>query len=542
LSLPDFEEQLRTANMAALANITSDTSGIRREVAKLRKWLNDDREAQTRSDHLQAALLKFRSCGGKEEFAFPELRLVCAASPVTIMLGGKAFCLLADRDLLTLLLRQVSSYDEEPRRLRRLFRGLLNCYFLTDPDESSLKAEGWNRLASFLRERVHRLSAGSTQPRWVEVIQEHRNLLEPEPCLRYADDLLRGDKTEFSLIESELAIGGSSWIGRKVVWSLVKKAVEFDDAQFSRFLPGLLEKLEQERYASLLDECLAELLERHCRGHSKPACVELFAFAVRHWKNPWLAINAGRWGRVSEATRHAVAAWLKLDLIQQFFELLASDGKGDRRRLEFWIKYHECMDDMYFALGTHARRHPSKEFRELRNRLMGRVMSLSGAGGPDNNAFLMCFGDYIIVEFGNAGNACYVYQKSTGLPFSLEPSQELVGRGLKCQSNVLKLLHKDNVRGHGTWEQRFEASLYTDLQIRLSPSQIPAPWSFGQVYNDFSPNVLSAFCAAFNCTYQDRSGYGGLEWVTVGSNLELAAKQLKSWGFRRSTSPIQWYR
>jgi hypothetical protein len=542
LSLPDFEEQLRTANVAALAGITGDTSGITREVAKLRKWLNDNREAHIRSDHLQAALLKFRSCGGKEELAFPELRLVCAASPMTVMLGAKPFCLLADGDLVTQLLWQVSRFDAEPRRLRRLFRGLMNCYFGTDPEESAQKAKGCNRLGTFLRERVDKLSAGATQPRWVEIIQEHRNLLESEPCSRYADDLLCGNNTEFSLIESELSIGGSSWIGRKVVWSLVKRVVELDDARFSHLLKGLLEKLEQKRYASLLDGCLAELLERYCRGPAKPAHLELFAFAVRHWKNPWLAINAGRWGRVSAATRNTVAAWLKLDLIQQFFELLASDGNGDRRRLEFWIRYHECMDDMYFALGSHARRHPSKEFCELRTRLMGRVMNLSGAGGPDNNAFLMCFGDYIIVEFGNAGNACYIYQRSTGLPFSLESSLEVVGKDLKCQSNVLKLFHKDNVHGYRTWEHRFEASLYMDLQIRISSSQLPAPWSSGHVYSGFSPNVFVAFCNAFGCTCQDRRGEGGLEWVTVGRNLELAAKQLNSWGFRRSAFGNQWYR
>jgi len=542
LSLPEFEERLRRANERALAGIKPDTDGISREVAKLRRWLNDDRELRAPSEHLQAAVLRFRSFGGKQEFSFAELRLVCAASAMTILLGGKSFCLLTDRDLLADLLRQVSMFESEPRRLRRLFRGLLNCYFSTDPSESQVKGEGWEQLRSFLRQQVVRLGAGSTQPRWVEIIQEHRNLLDSEPCLRYADALLRNDRTEFNQIESELAISGASWIGRKIVWSLVKAAVKLDDARFSEHIARLLNQFEEARYASLLDECLAELLERYCRGKGQSAHAELFGFAVRHWKNPWLATNSGRWGRVSESTRKAVTAWLKLDLIQQFFELLASDGNGDRRRLEFWIKYHECMDDMYFALGSHARKHPSKEFRELRHRLIGRVKSLSGAGSPDNNAFLICFGDYIVVEFGNAGNACYVYQRSAGLTFSLESAQEIVAKDLKSPDNVLWLSHKDNVHGYRKWEQRFEARLYAGIQVRISPTQLPAPWGFGVVYDSFSPSLLNAFTNAFGCSYHDRRGDGGSELITIGTNHELAAKQLHSWGFRLAGSNDHWYR
>jgi len=541
VSLLDFEARLRAANFAALATFKIDTSGIRAELGKLRKWLNVDRELSAPSAHLQMALLRFRQAGGTPECPFADLRLVCAASPISIPVGGATFCLLEQLDLLASLLRQVEFFQGDPRRFRRLYRGLLNCYFKIDPLENRARGEGWERLRCFLRDHVDYLGTGSIQPRWVEVIQEHRNLFDSEPCSRYSRELLRGNNAEFAQVESELAIGGSSWIGRMIVLSIVKAAVDLEDSQFNSHIPALLEKIEQERYASLLDLCLAQLLERYCRGTGKPPHANLFGCAVRHWKNPWLATNAGRWSRVSEATRKIVSAWLKLDLIQQFFELLASDGNGDRRRLDFWIRYHEVMDDMYFALGSHARNQPSREFQELRRRLLGRVLTLKEAGGPDNNGFLMCFGDYIVVEFGKAGNACYVYRRSE-LPFSLESSDELIAKQLKNPTNVLKLFHKDNVHGHTTWEGYFDAELYARIGVPPPGGRLPEPWHSNRVYCSSSPSLLNMFCLAFEGTYQNRRSDGGSERIKMEQYVEIAAEQLRAWGFSPGRSNTDWHR
>jgi EH_Signature domain len=543
VSLLDFEDRLRAANFAALAAFKTDTSGIRAELGKLRKWLNGDRELRAPSAHLQIALLRFRQAGGAPECPFADLRLVCAASPMSIPVGGATFCLLEQLDLLASLLRQVKIFQADPRRFRRLYRGLLNCYFITDPSENRAKGEGWERLRCFLRDHVDCLGTGSIQPRWVEVIQEHRNLLDTEPCLRYSRDLLRGNNSEFAQVESELAIGGSSWIGRMIVLSIVKAAVALDDSQFNSHIPALLEKIEQERYASLLDSCLAQLLERYCRGTGRPPHANLFGCAVRHWKNPRLATNAGRWGRVSEATRKTVFAWLKLDLIQQFFELLASDGNGDRRRLDFWIKYHESMDDMYFALGSYARDHPGRDLRELRSRLTGRGMSLTGAGGPDNNAFLMCFGDYVIVECGNSGSACRVYRRSAGLPFDLDRDGKVTGKQLREDDlTVLWLQHKDGIKGYRSWESRFEFSLLTLFRIRRAPDTMPDPWGRGGLLSSCSTSELSSFCTAFGCGYEDNRKLGGCEWIGVPAGNKVAEDQLRLWGFVLSTARQKWWR
>lgn len=47
---------------------------------------------------------------------------------------------------------------------------------------------------------------------------------------------------------------------------------------------------------------------------------------------------------------------------------------------------------------------------KLRNALEGRVLELIGTEG-DNNAFIMCMGETMAVEFSKKGNAAYFYFK-----------------------------------------------------------------------------------------------------------------------------------
>ncbi len=148
---------------------------------------------------------------------------------------------------------------------------------------------------------------------------------------------------------------------------------------------------------------------------------ELCDFAVAAWKNPWLPLNEMAWGRVSNAARQMISNWLKLDLIFEFFNLLAEDGRGDRSRFEFWRRYLEQIDDMYFVLGSRTLNSTDPNIQALQRKLDGRLMHLTGTE-PANNAFIMRIGNAVIVEFSRSGNATYTYT-SDQLPFSLEGVQ-----------------------------------------------------------------------------------------------------------------------
>ena len=85
---------------------------------------------------------------------------------------------------------------------------------------------------------------------------------------------------------------------------------------------------------------------------------------MAQWGNPWLSLNRTKWSLVGDDARTMVAGWLKLVLIQQFFSLLAADGSNNVRRLKFWERYHDSIDDMYFALGGTALWHRGTDFQD----------------------------------------------------------------------------------------------------------------------------------------------------------------------------------
>jgi len=147
-----------------------------------------------------------------------------------------------------------------------------------------------------------------------------------------------------------------------------------------------------------------------------------------------------------------VEDWLKLDLIHQFFSVLAEDRTNDKRRLRFWQRYHKHIDDMYFALGQTAYNNRNQDFRKLRERVSGRLLRLHRGGAPTNNAFIMMMGNYVIVEFGLTGNACFIFKKNN-LPFVLTGFVAGDSSELKHSSYKDRLLHID--RRHDKWESEF---------------------------------------------------------------------------------------
>ena len=142
-----------------------------------------------------------------------------------------------------------------------------------------------------------------------------------------------------------------------------------------------------------------------------------------------------------------VAEWLKLEFIETFFTLLAEEGTGDRRRLEFWKRYVNQIDHINFALGNDARSSSTKDFAVLREKMQGLTVPLIDPISS-NNAFIMTIGDLVVVEFSGRANALYGYDGRQGLPFDLERPVVVVKDGrnsLKNSERRLWLKHRDGI-------------------------------------------------------------------------------------------------
>ena len=391
--------------------------------------------------------------------------------------------------------------------------------------------------------------------------------------------MLTGQSEEFERAREVLDIHESSWLIWQLVLGQIEGATHEDDASFQRYLPTLLDLLAKHPLAA--NAGIAKLLTRYRACRTVTIHPGLRDFAVERWGNPWLSLNKVKWSQVSDEARKMVTGWLKLVLIQQFFSLLAADGSNDTRRLKFWERYHDSIDDMYFALGNTAHSDQRADFRDIRKRMADRLLNLHSAGSSDNNAFIMCIGSFVVVEFGLKGNACFIFA-SDRLPFLLKGAIAGNSTALKHESSVERLLHTDRISE--TWEHRFQQTLASRMRVQpglqpirnerpaqvsptpparlldaapisfaaqplgattraptpgASPPPDPIPPTRGPA---FSERELSRLCGPRRLRIEDLRDRNGNLWVLTDDTDGYVSSQLRSWGFAYRSGRGWWWK
>ncbi|HRD97086.1 MAG TPA: EH signature domain-containing protein [Rubrivivax sp.] len=408
---------------------------------------------------------------------------------VALPVGPQRLRVIEDRERFPALLDGVDQYLPAPKQYRRCYQGLLSGFFAYDgeaADTPKAGRENWEALRSYLGKQSRSVLDGERNPQWADSLQQHQTLLSEDPCGRYGAELLAGQHAAVDELREVLNISDSSWFMRKLYLAQVRAAVGKSDADFIGLLYRVLDLLQGNEL--IRDEGLALVLNRFARLKPPPLAVPLRDAAVNWWGNPWLQSNAMRWGGVMPEARVMVAEWLKLEFIEAFFTLLAEEHTGDNRRLEFWARYVNSIEDIHFALGADARENRSADFQALRKKMSGLVVPLRD-NVRSNNAFIMRMGPLVVVEFSGYSNACYGYDAKRAMPFRFDMPVVLPKdskNSLKHSARELWLAHQDGVRGFETWEERFKAELEQRFGIRpkgatsrpvvlARPAQPPAP-------------------------------------------------------------------
>ena len=559
-ALSDLRKSLQESTDASLRGLDLEWTQLDKSIGRLRKWLGDRGAEKPPTDLIRAALDRF--VRQQELKGLRQTMLVCFGAIERI--ESRPFGLIEDDDRFPRLLDSVDIYRSNARALRPCYRGLLNAYFGFDVERGPKAGQrNWERLRDYLRDRAKHLNAPGLSPTWVDVLGANLQLLGPEPGRHFGADLLRGHRETFDTVRAALAVSENSWLIWKVVLGQIDAATDKDDEGFKRTIPTLLELLG--RHPLALGPGLAAVLKRYgaCRDRSLNGTLR--DFSVEKWGNPWLSINADRWGRVDDDVRQMIAAWLKLELIRKFFGLLAADGMNDKRRVKFWERYYDSIDDMYFALGSAAYAHPGADFVALRREMRGRLIALHSAQTTDNNAFIMRIGAYVVVEFGAPGNACYIFSWNK-LPFDLDvPSIAGNGLGLKNSNHVEWLDHRDT--SGGPWERKFEDALHRLTAARPSlraateraaaPSSTPRPsirtahpGLLPEASNvdasaappEFSETTLKQFCNSRRLDVVDLRTSNGLLWVRTHERDPNVSSRLLLWGFAYKNEQKGWWR
>ncbi|MEW6058380.1 MAG: EH signature domain-containing protein, partial [Bdellovibrionota bacterium] len=380
----------------------------------------------------------------------------------------------------------------------KAWRGLLSSYFryLGPYASSEVGRNNWGLLRVFLKNTYRSLPLGRKhKPAWMAVLDEHPNLLEKSPCERYASAIFEGDSETIEELKKALTISETSWFIIDLLRTQVKRACSFEDSDFKRYLSTLCKALREN--VLYVDEGLIAILTRYSRCSDSSEHAELTRLAIDRWGNPKLPGSTG-WGNVSQEVKAMVLRWLISKDLRAFFDLFAKDHEADQdqRRLSFWMRYLDQIQDAYFVLGRHAYSSCQEDYVEVKRRNEGRISKLERGGLPNNNAFIMLIGKYAIVEFGAMGNACFCFNLKN-LPFQL--GARWLGGDKAHLKNVdhpgckFRLIHRD---GNEEWEAVFDRGLrsldiYPDSSVRGPTSRV-RPAVSGTSQNDRKDSALNA--------------------------------------------------
>jgi len=538
----------------------SDPSGMARARAQVhREHGGAGIVADARS--IMATVASFRRSG--IVWGFRDLKYVCLGIGAIDQQGWSA---LGDSKLRVRVAELVEGQAEMRRRIR-CFQALLSSYWafpLNGKQTGDESKAGWRELRIWLRaERERILKSKEPKPPWFAALTKHSALLTDQPCEKFGAALLRGDTTELQDAKDSLAIPSDSWVFEEAVIAHIRAGCALTDEPFKATLTNLIKigigRGGLELGESLRLRCVSLLVSRYAKCRERPEHLALRDAAVAIVGNPWLRrASWDAWvvdarGQPDGQGREMVNGWLKRRLITDFFDLLSVDGAGDRRRLDYWLRFEPAIEDMWFALGSDAQYRRGEQFNDFKNRAKGRLLDLDGTTA-DNNAFVMRVGQYLLVEFGAKGNAMYAFEwdRLSHLVLAILNS----GRArtaihiaqLKDKERMLdKHNHIDSAAQ--TWEQKFDAYLVPRIGRRPSVQ----PRRVGEVLRvqpqavrRFPPQVftqetLNFFARIHGLRVEDNRGRQGALWVLGAQQPDHVAAQLEGWGFTRR-EPRGWFK
>lgn len=541
MSLADFSRHMAQAleDFQARGIAFGRPDLMAQQVHKMAEKGASSSEVQNR-DRIAEALAMVRK-GALDDALATHLRYLCWG----LSHSGPSGSILSNPALCQPVLREIGNRSAD--LTLSAWRGLLESYLTAPADVTEGEgASGWIALRSLLRDSLPgMLAKAKFQPEWLQIMDDHRNLLSEHPCDRYAGAVLSGDGETVASLQTALAIPPDSWFWTRLILSQVTHAASLNDAEFVPLIDRLLKVLTGHKM--LYGEALKVLLPRYHASLAAQPHGGLQGLAVAAWGSPNIYSQA-KWNLVAPEVKQMVQEWLVRQDLHDFFSVLSDDPDTDRRRLDYWLRFAKQIDFVRISLGGFAANRKTPDYVDMRARMKDRYCRLVG-GQSANNAFIMRINDVYFVEFSQTGNAAYGYAEGR-LPFRLDTSEIDRPALLDMQSKVFRETHG------GDWEAKFDEVLatthgiYPDVSGRQqrqathavrSQSSPPKPKPVPPKDVPFERHAFLALVARYRIRYEDNTPKGGAIWAYHLKDDE-AAELLKGMGFRLAPARGWWRR
>jgi len=409
-------------------------------------------------------------------------------------------------------------------------RGLVHAYFHYSLAQSEAGSQQWADLRAFLAQVLRTIfERTNRRPNWLVFLADHPGVFTTEPAKDFVAMVNRNPEY-CNEIKTTLGLAETSWLLNELIYLPVKSGCALQDVEFKARITGLLAYLQQ--HEIILDRGLAEVLSRYSRCNDHSSHSQLQGFSCTRWGLPHYSQKL-QWGRVDETVRTMVQQWIVLEDLEDFFTLLQEEKIGDQRRLAFWKQWIDKISYSFIYLGPHCYWNSHEDFLKLKKRKSGRIGQLMHSGTRENNAILMRYHDYAIIEFSEPGNACFVYLWDE-LPFNAKQSRVQLDELKQRTKSIHRLRHTVG------WEIEFQKVLKM-----LSPLRTDAAYPSGRM-TEYSDKEIFQYCHDQNIEYEDHRTEGGYLWVyhcTVDYGKDAnptIAYQLRMFGFKHKPGKGWW--
>jgi hypothetical protein len=195
------------------------------------------------------------------------------------------------------------------------------------------------------------------------------------------------------------------------------------------------------------------------RSETFQQALRMFAQNHKRLGDPRVRESSLNWRLIAPEAAQRYLSWLARDNIIFFFNTILPNNNENRRRKDFWLRYHDRIRDFQVAVSE------ADLWKIKASQKKSELLLYSHVAHPTTSAFLMRFEGYgehfLIVEFSEMGNAAYIFKlkafEEQGV--TMRSHRFELARHLKFD-DTHRIIHR------GDWEQKASYRLSSEFGIR----------------------------------------------------------------------------
>ena len=175
--------------------------------------------------------------------------------------------------------------------------------------------------------------------------------------------------------------------------------------------------------------------------------------------DPRVRESSLNWHSMASEAAQRYLSWLARDSIIFFFNTILPNNNENRRRKDFWLRYHDRIRDFQVAVSE------ADLWKIRASQRNSEVLHYSQVAHPTTSAFLMRFegygADYVVVEFSEKGNAAYIFKAAAF------EARRVTMRSPRFElKQHLKFDDRHRIIHIGEWEPKASYKLASEFGIR----------------------------------------------------------------------------